>query len=69
MSEALGFSAGNIRVVTVIAVWFSTLFFPFTLGTFSFLVMFILLVVSGLLGRVACDWVLTLVSRVFSGGF
>ena len=33
MSEALGFSTGNIRAVTVIAVWFSTLFSQFILGT------------------------------------
>ncbi|RVW70025.1 hypothetical protein CK203_059026 [Vitis vinifera] len=31
-----GFSASNIRVVTVIAVWFSTLFFQFTLGTIQY---------------------------------
>ena len=72
-SEALGFSVGNTRVVSVTALRFSILFFQFTLGTFSIFVFSLLcllcLVVFGLLGKFLCDWVLILVSRAFSGGF
>ena len=35
MSEVLGFSASNTRVVTVTALQTSSPFFEFTLGTFS----------------------------------
>ena len=72
-SEALRFSASNTRVMLVTVLRFSTLFFQFTLGTFSISVFSLLcllcLVVFGLMGKFLCDWVLILVSRAFSGGF
>ena len=73
MSEALGFSVCNTRVVTVLVLWFSSPFSQLTFGTFSISVF--LFVVFGLFGcvwlagQVVCDWVSILVSRVFSGGF
>ena len=41
LSEALGFSSGNTRAVTVTAVWFSILFFQFTLGTCALFLSFL----------------------------
>ena len=69
---ALGFSASNIRVVTVIAVWFSTLFFQFTLGTFAYLclcfVVFAFVVCCWFVGLVALRLgVCYSVSRALSG--
>ena len=55
LSEALGFSAGYTRVVTVTALWFSSPFSQFTFSTFSISVFsslcLVFLVVSGLLGK------------------
>ena len=73
LRKALGFLAGNIRVVAVIAVWFSTLFFQFTLGTCTYLclyfVVFAFVVCCWFVGQVALRLgVCYLVSRAFSGG-
>ena len=73
-SEALGFPGGNIRVVTVTVLRFSTLFFQlytrYVHYSCLFLVAFVLLVVSGLLRQVALRLgVGFLVARAFSGGF
>ena len=72
-SEALGFSAGNIRVVTVTALRFSTLFFQFTLGTFSISVFSLLcllcLVVFGFVGQVCLRLGVIIGFDGFFGGF
>ena len=72
-SEALGFSAGNIRVVTVTALRFSTLFFQFTLGTFSISVFSLLcllcLVVFGFVGQVCLRLGVVIGFEGFFGGF
>ena len=72
-SEALGFSAVNICVVTVTAFAVFNPTFPVYTRYVRFscflLVVFIFWFVVGLLGKLLCDWVLILVSRPFSGGF
>ena len=69
----LGFYAGNTRVVTVTAVWFSSPFFQFTIGMFSISVfssfVFALLVVFGLLGKLFATGCRCWFLGVFFGGF
>ena len=72
-SEALGFSVGDFRVLTVTAFAVFNPTFPVYTRYVRFscflLVVFVLWFVVGLLGKLLCDWVLILVSRPFSGGF
>ena len=72
VSEVLGFSASNTRVVTVTALRTLSPFFHFTLGTFSIPVFSSLCLLCGcfwLVGQATCDWESVLVSMAFSGGF
>ena len=69
-SEALGFSAGNIRVVTVLALRFSTLFFQFYTRYVRYSYLFFVVFALWFVGQVALRlgvgiWFLGL----FSGGF